>query len=91
MTFCREASYHPELAGSCVDVVAAHLIRHNYGDPGNAMTLLHESLAISTGPRRRSMDDTGPIIRRRCSSRYSTGDEVELLELAVDNGVRVQP
>ena len=49
LTLCRKAGYRPEMAWSCCDYADAQRQRGADGDPGKAMTLLHESLAISTG------------------------------------------
>ncbi|MFQ6029864.1 MAG: hypothetical protein ACE5Q6_20505, partial [Dehalococcoidia bacterium] len=48
LTFCRNAGYRPELAWSCCDYADALLQRNNPGDREQAMSLLDESLAIST-------------------------------------------
>jgi len=48
LTFCRNAGYRPELAWTCCDY-ADTLRQRNYpGDREHAMSLLDESLAIST-------------------------------------------
>ncbi len=48
MTFCRKAGYRPELAWSCCDYADALHDRDGEGDRAKAMSLLDESLAIST-------------------------------------------
>ncbi len=48
LTFCRKAGYRPELAWSCCDYADALFQRNGPGDPAKAITLLEESLAIST-------------------------------------------
>ena len=46
--FCRKAGYRPELAWSCQDYADALLQRNGPGDHHKAMSLLEESLAMST-------------------------------------------
>ena len=46
--FCRKAGYRPELAWTCCDYADALLRRDEPGDREKAMSLLDESLAIST-------------------------------------------
>jgi len=48
LAFCRKADYRPELAWTCCDYADTLLQRNNDGDHAKAMTLLDESLAIST-------------------------------------------
>ncbi len=48
MTFCRKAGYRPELAWSCCDYADALRDRNGEGDRTHAMSLLDESLAISS-------------------------------------------
>ena len=48
LTFCREAGYRPELAWSCCDYANLLFQRSAEGDRAKAMTLLDESLAISS-------------------------------------------
>ena len=56
LAFCRKAGYRPELAWSCCDYVDALLQRHSStgsertdgGDRAKAMSLLDESLTISS-------------------------------------------
>ena len=48
LRFCRHADYRPELAWSCCDYADALLQRNGTGDREKAMSLLDESLAIST-------------------------------------------
>ena len=48
MAFCRRAGYRPELAWTCCDYANALLRRRSTGDLGKAMSLLDESLAISS-------------------------------------------
>lgn len=46
--FCRRAGYRPELAWTCCDYTDTLLQRGEPGDREKAMSLLDESLAIST-------------------------------------------
>ena len=47
-TFCRKAGYRPELAWTCCDYADSLLQRNDPGDREKAMSLLDESLGIST-------------------------------------------
>ncbi len=49
LVFCRNAGYRPELAWTCCDYADMLLERNNSGDREKAMSLLDESLAISSG------------------------------------------
>ena len=48
MAFCRKAGYRPELAWTCCDYADTLLQRNEPGDREKAMSLLDESLAISS-------------------------------------------
>ncbi|MCH8186543.1 MAG: AAA family ATPase [Chloroflexi bacterium] len=48
IVFCRKAGYRPELAWTCYEYADALLQRNGPGDHQKAMSLLEESLAIST-------------------------------------------
>ncbi len=48
LAFCRKAGYRPELAWTCCDYADTLLQRSEPGDREKAMTLLDESLAISS-------------------------------------------
>ena len=48
LSFCRKAGYRPELAWTCCDYADTLLQRKNPGDRETAMSLLDESLAISS-------------------------------------------
>ncbi|MCH7713785.1 MAG: AAA family ATPase, partial [Chloroflexi bacterium] len=48
LTFCRKAGYRPELAWTCCDYADALRERDGEGDRAKAITLLEESLAISS-------------------------------------------
>ncbi len=48
LAFCRKAGYRPELAWSCCDYADTLRERDAEGDRAKAITLLDESLAISS-------------------------------------------
>ncbi len=48
MAFCRKAGHRPELAWTCCDYADTLLQRNGDGDRAKAMSLLDESLAISS-------------------------------------------
>ncbi len=48
LAFCRKAGYRPELAWTCCDYADALRERDGEGDRPKAMSLLDESLAISS-------------------------------------------
>ena len=48
LAFCRKAGYRPELAWSCCDYADMLRERDGEGDRAKAMSLLDESLAISS-------------------------------------------
>ncbi len=48
LTFYRKAGYRPELAWTCCDFADTLLQRNEPGDRQKAMSLLDESLAISS-------------------------------------------
>ncbi len=48
IAFCRKAGYRPELAWTCCDYADTLLQRNEPGDREKAMSLLDESLAISS-------------------------------------------
>jgi hypothetical protein len=48
MAFCRKGGYRPELAWTCCDCADTLLQRNQSGDREKAMSLLDESLAISS-------------------------------------------
>ncbi len=48
LTFCRKAGYRPELAWICCDYSDTLTERDAAGDRAKAITLLEESLAISS-------------------------------------------
>ena len=48
LAFCRKAGYRPELAWTCCDYADALRERDSEGDRAKAITLLDESLAISS-------------------------------------------
>ncbi len=48
LSFCQKAGYRPELAWTCCDYADTLLQRNEPGDREKAMSLLDESLAISS-------------------------------------------
>jgi hypothetical protein len=48
LSFCRNAGYRPELAWTCCDYTDTLILRNNPGDRDKAMSLMDESLTIST-------------------------------------------
>ena len=48
VTFCRKSGYRPQLAWTCCDSADTMLQRNEPGDREKAMSLLDESLAISS-------------------------------------------
>jgi len=48
LAFCRKAGYRPELAWTCCDYADTLLQRNDSGDREKAMSLLDESLTISS-------------------------------------------
>ena len=48
LAFCRKAGYRPELAWTCCDYADTLLQRVEAGDRQKAMSLLDDSLAISS-------------------------------------------
>ena len=48
LAFCRKAGYRPELAWTCCDYADTLLQRNEPGDRDKAVSLLDESLSIST-------------------------------------------
>ncbi len=67
LAFCRRAGYRPELAWSCCDYAATLLQRNEPGDREKAISLLDESLAISTELGMR------PLMERVLSRRETPG------------------
>ena len=48
LTLCRKAGYRPELAWTCCDYADSLIPRDSTGDRAKAVSLLDESLAISS-------------------------------------------
>ena len=48
LSFCKHADYRPQLAWTCCDYADTLLQRNEHGDREKAMSLLDESLAISS-------------------------------------------
>ena len=55
LAFCRKAGYRPELAWTCCDYADTLLQRNESGDREKALSLLDESLAISSELGMRSL------------------------------------
>ena len=67
LAFCRKAVYRPELAWTCCDCADALLQRNDEVDRAKAMSLLDESLAISSELAMR------PLLERVLSRREILG------------------
>ena len=90
LAFCGKAGYRPELAWTCCDY-AGNLLQPNMsGDPEKAISLLDESLAISTELGMRPLMERVVALRERAQSQpapppaYPDGlsqREVEVLRL----------
>ena len=61
MVFCRKAGYKPELAWTCCDYADSLRERDGEGDRANAMSLVDESLAISSELGMRPLMGAGPV------------------------------
>ena len=48
LSFCKHADYSPQLAWTCCDYADTFLARNQPGDREKAMSLLDESLALSS-------------------------------------------
>ena len=90
LTFCRKAGYRPELAWTCFDYGDALLQRNEPGHRGKSMSLLDESLAISTELGMRTLLERVIALKGRAESQpvkppvYPNGltqREVEVLRL----------
>ena len=90
LAFCRKAGYRPELAWSLYDYAGMLLERNNEGDHEKAVSLLDESLAISTELGMKPLRDKVLALQEKASSQpvkppaYPDGltqREVEVLRL----------
>ena len=90
LSFCRKAGYRPELAWTCHDYAEALLQRSEPGDREKAMSMLDESLAISTELGMRPMMERVVALQQRAESQPATAPafpdgltqrEVEVLRL----------
>ena len=90
LTFCRKAGYRPELAWACCDYADALRHRDEEGDRAKAMSLLDESLAISSELGMRPLMERVTERLERIQARPSTAPaypdgltqrEVEVLRL----------
>ncbi len=68
LAFCRKGGYRPELAWTCCDYADTLLQRQEPGDREKAMSLLDESLAISSELGMR------PLMERVLSRREILGE-----------------
>ena len=84
LTFCRRASYRPELAWTCCDYADMLLERDDEGDRSKAATLLDESLGISSDLGMR------PLMERVLSRKMSLqGIDVSSPQTSIDAVVSV--
>ncbi len=92
LAFCRKAGYRPELAWTYCDYADMLLERNSPGDRAKAMTLLDESLAISTELGMRPLMERGNALKEDVAARPTrapaypdglTRREVEVLCLIV--------
>ncbi len=92
LIFCRKAGYRPELAWTCCDYADLLIQRNNEGDRTKAMSLLDESLAISTALGMRPLMERVAALQERAASQPATSPaypsglthrEVEVLCLIV--------
>ena len=90
LAFCRQAGYRTELAWSCHDYADALLQRNERGDREKAISLLDESLAISTELGMRPLMERVATLQEQAASQpvraplYPEGltqREVEVLRL----------
>jgi ATP/maltotriose-dependent transcriptional regulator MalT len=90
LTFCRKAGYRPELAWTCHDYANLLLERHGGGDVIKAVSLLEESLTVSSELGMRPLAERVSDLQERANaqpartSAYPDGltqREVEVLQL----------
>ena len=93
LSFCRKAGYRAELAWTCCDFADTFLQRNDTGDRQKAMSLLDESLAISTELGMRPLKERVTERLERIQAQPSTAPaypdgltprEVEVLRLITD-------
>ncbi len=68
LAFCRKAGYRPELAWSCHDYADVLLQRNGPGDHQKAMSLLEESLAVSTELGMKPLMERVTALRKQAES-----------------------
>jgi DNA-binding CsgD family transcriptional regulator/tetratricopeptide (TPR) repeat protein len=90
LEFCRKASFRPEVAWTCFDYVGILLDRNGAGDRATAISLLDESLAISSELGMRPLMERITVLQERTAARRVrssgypdglTSREVEVLGL----------
>jgi len=90
LTFCRKAGYRPELAWTCHDYAGALLDRAEEGDRAKAVSLLDESIAVSSELGMRPLMERVATLHERAESlpvkapaypHGLTAREVEVLRL----------
>jgi DNA-binding CsgD family transcriptional regulator len=90
LAFCSKAGYRPELAWACHDYADTLLQRNGRGDREKAMSLLDESLSISTELGMRPLVERVAALQERAASQPAktpaypdglTQREVEVLQL----------
>jgi len=72
LAFCRKAGFQPELAWTCHDYADALLNRNGPGDLEKALSLINESLAISTDLGMRPLMERAAAVKRRVESQPAT-------------------
>ena len=68
LAFCRKAGYRPELAWTCHDFADALLRRNGPGDHQRAVSLLEESLTISTELGMKPLMERVTVLQERAAS-----------------------
>ena len=90
LEFCRKAGFRPEVAWTCFDYVGILLDRNGAGDRATAISLLDESLAISSELGMRPLMERITVLQERTAARRVrssgypdglTSREVEVLGL----------
>ena len=66
--FCRKAGYRPELAWTCCDYADTLLERNTEGDRAKAISLLNESLALSSELGMRPLVERAAAIQERAEA-----------------------
>ena len=76
LTFCRKAGYRPELALSCHDYANSLVERNGPGDREKALSLINESLAVSTELGMRPLMERVVALQERARSLPATVPEL---------------